>query len=69
MIRLFTALEISDETAERLEGLQRGIEGARWIERESFHITLRFIGDVPENIAAAVDEALAHIPLCPRQTG
>ncbi len=65
MIRLFTALEITDETAERLEGLQRGIEGARWIDRDSFHITLRFIGDVAENIAADVDEALSHIPFTP----
>lgn len=65
MIRLFTALEIPDEIAERLLGLQRGIEHARWIERDSFHITLRFIGDVPENIADDIDQELSAIPFTP----
>ncbi|MGV8997741.1 MAG: RNA 2',3'-cyclic phosphodiesterase [Parvibaculaceae bacterium] len=65
MIRLFTALEIPDEIAERLLPLQRGIEGARWIERESFHITLRFAGDVPENIADDIDVELGRITFAP----
>ncbi len=65
MIRLFTALEIPDEIAARLEHLQRGVEGARWIERENFHITLRFIGDIPENVAADVDVALEAVPVAP----
>ena len=65
MIRLFTALEIPDEVAEKLIPLQRGINGARWIERPDFHITLRFIGDVAENVADDIDEALAEIPVEP----
>ncbi len=65
MIRLFTALEIPDQVAEKLVRLQRGIEGARWIDRADLHITLRFIGDVPENVAADVDDALALIPVTP----
>jgi 2'-5' RNA ligase len=65
MIRLFTALEIPHGVAARLESLQRGIENARWIERENFHITLRFIGDIPENVAADVDDALAEVPFEP----
>jgi len=65
MIRLFTALEIPGEAAEKLARLQQGLEGARWIERADFHITLRFMGDVPENVAADIDEALADIPMEP----
>jgi 2'-5' RNA ligase len=65
MIRLFTALEIPGGIADRLQGLQRGIEGARWIERENFHITLRFIGDIPEDVAADVDTALQEVPFEP----
>ena len=65
MIRLFTALEIPDEAAEKLARLQQGLEGARWIERGDLHITLRFIGDVAENIAADIDAALAEIPVAP----
>ncbi|MEQ8326645.1 MAG: RNA 2',3'-cyclic phosphodiesterase [Parvibaculum sp.] len=65
MIRLFTALEISDEAAERLARLQRGLDGARWIERPDFHITLRFAGDVAEDVADDIDEALAEISMHP----
>lgn len=65
MIRLFTALEIPDEVAEKLIPLQRGLEGARWIERPDFHITLRFMGDVPEDVANDIDEALSDIPVHP----
>ncbi len=65
MIRLFTALEIPDDIARRLETLQSGIEHARWIERENFHITLAFIGDIAEDIAADLDDALAGIPFEP----
>lgn len=65
MIRLFTALEIPDEIAERLTRLQRGIEGARWIEPRDFHITLRFVGDVPEDVASDIDDALRAIAFDP----
>lgn len=65
MIRLFTALEIPDAVAEKLARLQQGLEGARWIERPDFHITLRFMGDVPETVADDIDEALSDIPVEP----
>ncbi|PKQ08716.1 MAG: RNA 2',3'-cyclic phosphodiesterase [Alphaproteobacteria bacterium HGW-Alphaproteobacteria-12] len=65
MIRLFTALEIPDEAAERLQRLQQGIDGARWVERTDLHITLRFIGDVPEDVADDIDEALSDGPAQP----
>lgn len=61
MIRLFTGLEIPPSAAQRLSLLQAGLQGARWIDPENFHITLRFIGDVPEDTASEVDEALSHI--------
>lgn len=65
MIRLFTALEIDDEAAARLVRLQTGMDGARWIERADLHITLRFFGDMPENIADDLDAELAMIPFQP----
>lgn len=61
MIRLFTALEIPPHVADRLELLQSGLKGARWIDREAFHITLRFIGEVPENMAGDIDRALSSL--------
>lgn len=65
MIRLFTALEIPDDVAEKLIPLQQGIDGARWIERPDFHITLRFAGDIPEDVADEFAAALEEIPAAP----
>jgi 2'-5' RNA ligase len=61
MIRLFTAIAIPPEIGEGLLARQHGIEGARWRPLEAFHITLRFVGDVAEDVAADLDEALAEI--------
>jgi len=46
MKRLFIALEIPQTIAMDLSALRGGIAGARWIEPQDFHITLRFIGKV-----------------------
>ena len=46
MPRLFTGLEIPAQLAESLSLLRGGLPGARWIDRENYHLTLRFIGDV-----------------------
>ncbi|WP_137157118.1 RNA 2',3'-cyclic phosphodiesterase [Rhizobium sp. FKL33] len=51
MPRLFTALEIPQSAALSLSLLRGGLPGARWIDRENFHITLRFIGDVDHRTA------------------
>lgn len=61
MIRLFTAIAIPPEIGQGLLSRQQGIEGARWRPLEAFHITLRFIGDVQEPVAAELDEALETI--------
>lgn len=46
MLRLFTGIELPPDVAFDLNFMQGGILGARWIDRQSFHITLRFIGDI-----------------------
>ena len=61
MIRLFTAVEIPDTVRLRLSLLQGGIPGARWIPRESLHLTLRFIGEVDHAVARDIDDVLAEI--------
>jgi 2'-5' RNA ligase len=54
--RLFVGLEIPGELRDRLTMIQSGVQGAKWVPRENFHITLRFIGEVDE--AQARDLAL-----------
>jgi 2'-5' RNA ligase len=51
MPRLFTALEIPPDVRSAISSLRGGLPGARWIDPENYHVTLRFIGDVDETIA------------------
>jgi 2'-5' RNA ligase len=51
MPRLFTALEIPAEIGDSLSMLRGGLPGARWIDPEFYHLTLRFIGDVDDSVA------------------
>ena len=46
MPRLFTGLEIPAEIGQSLSNLRGGLPGARWIDPENYHVTLRFIGDI-----------------------
>lgn len=65
MIRLFVAFELPEMLRDRLAALQSGVPGARWTEFDNFHLTLRFIGEVDEPVAADIDlflEDLRHPP-------
>ena len=45
--------------------LQSGLPGARWIDRESLHLTLRFIGDVEMPVAREIASALEKVKTPP----
>ncbi|MRI54305.1 RNA 2',3'-cyclic phosphodiesterase [Methylobacterium sp. DB1607] len=60
MPRLFTGLEIPPEIAEPLSFFRGGLPGARWIEPSDYHITLRFLGEVDDVVAADLDAGLAE---------
>lgn len=61
MIRLFVALDLPEELCDELSSMCGGIPGARWVPEENYHLTLRFIGEVPGWQAQEIDEALAGI--------
>ena len=61
MLRLFTGLEIPPDIKFELDMMKGGVVGARWMERDSYHLTLRFIGDIEENLARDLAEALDAI--------
>ena len=61
MPRLFTGLELPRDIADHLALLQGGLHGARWINRDNFHITLRFIGDIDHVTAREVVSALDRV--------
>jgi RNA 2',3'-cyclic 3'-phosphodiesterase len=61
MPRLFTGLEIPPDIATELSLLRGGLSGARWIDVENYHLTLRFIGDIDERTAGDVYSALERV--------
>ncbi|CAH1658155.1 MULTISPECIES: RNA 2',3'-cyclic phosphodiesterase [unclassified Chelatococcus] len=61
MPRLFSALSIPEDVAGALSLLRGGLPGARWMEPNDYHLTLRFIGDIDDAMARDIDETLAEI--------
>ena len=61
MIRLFVAIPLPDSVRTQLSMLQSGLQGVRWIKPENIHLTLRFIGEVPNDVAGDIDAALSAV--------
>jgi 2'-5' RNA ligase len=66
MPRLFTALEVPADIGTQLSFLRGGLPGARWIDAENYHVTLRFLGDIGDrtaNEAAHLLDGIAREPI------
>ncbi|MBO6813648.1 MAG: RNA 2',3'-cyclic phosphodiesterase [Rhizobiaceae bacterium] len=61
MPRLFVALDVPPSIAAHVSFLQGGLFGARWIDKENFHITLRFIGDIERPMARELAAQLERV--------
>jgi len=61
MPRLFAGLEVPAEIGQTLSDLRGGLPGARWIDPEDYHVTLRFIGDIDGDIANEIALLLPRI--------
>src|SRR5260370_26548838 len=61
MPRLFTALEIPREIAFSLSMMRGGLPGARWIDPENYHLTLRFVGDIDDALAGEIACGLGSV--------
>src|SRR5262245_63339724 len=61
MPRLFTGVEIPSDVGQALATLRGGLPGARWIDPENYHLTLRFIGDVADDVAHEVASMLGRV--------
>ena len=61
MPRIFTGVEIPSDIGQALSMLRGGLPGARWIDPENYHLTLRFIGDVDEMVAQEVALMLGRV--------
>ena len=65
MPRLFIGLEIPDDVGHALSLLRGGLPGARWIDPENYHVTLRFLGDVDGTTARDFAHSLGDIAASP----
>jgi len=65
MPRLFTAIEIPEPIRQRLSFIRAPLSGAKWIEAEDMHITLRFVGDVDGRTADEFVGFLASVRAAP----
>lgn len=61
MPRLFTGLEIPPSVARALAMMRGGLPGARWIDPENYHLTLRFIGDIDDALAREIALLLGRV--------
>jgi 2'-5' RNA ligase len=61
MLRLFVGIGFPPELKLRLSLLRAGVPGAKWVDPGNFHLTLRFIGETGEDIAADIDDALSRL--------
>ena len=66
-MRLFIALEIPAAVRENLAAVQNKLPiteaGIRWVRPENFHVTLKFIGSVPDEKLQAISEALRSVSI------
>jgi RNA 2',3'-cyclic 3'-phosphodiesterase len=65
MPRLFTGLEIPPSIAQSLAMMRGGLPGARWIDPENYHLTLRFIGDIDDALARDIVGLLGRVQRAP----
>ena len=61
-MRLFIAIDLPREVRYLLSSLSgHGMQGARWVPPENYHLTLRFIGETPAYQAEEIDHVLAAL--------
>ncbi len=57
-MRLFVAIDLPEKVKEQVVGLCCGLPGARWVNPEQLHLTLRFIGEVDGGMFRDIRETL-----------
>lgn len=65
MIRLFVGLDFPPDVRQILASSLSGIPNARWVPAENLHLTLRFIGEVDEDVADDIHDQLATLRHAP----
>lgn len=72
MIRAFLSVELSDDVRARLAGLQQDLKQRiapdlpkpvrlSWVRPDSLHLTVKFLGDIPDSIVEPLRVAMADV--------
>ena len=61
MFRLFVGIMLPQDVRTSLSRLCCGLTGAKWVDTDSLHLTLRFIGEVGGDKAEDIDAALQQV--------
>lgn len=64
--RLFIAVDFSDEIKDRILNFQKEIRkriygDIKWVERENFHLTLKFLGEVSEDLIPHIEDTMIEV--------
>lgn len=66
MPRLFVAIDLPDKLKDGLLSLQEDdLPPGRWPQRDAIHLTLHFIGNVPDSVADAYEGVLDTVKVAP----
>ena len=65
MPRLFVALELPEVLKQAVGDLQAGLGDARWLEADTLHLTLAFVGEADPSGRRRIEEALARVEARP----
>lgn len=76
-MRLFLAIDIPEAVKEQVMAarahLARGVRGVKWVEDHNLHLTVKFLGEVPEarltDITKAVRSVITGYPVFTLQVG
>lgn len=64
-LRLFAAFALPEALKKLLIGRMHGVEAARWQTAEQLHLTLRYFGEVSEDVAADIDDMIGNLDFAP----
>jgi len=70
-MRLFVALDIDQQIRDRIASFMSEMRGlapaVRWVQPESLHVTLKFIGERPEPMVKDIENAMRGVRVAPFQ--
>ena len=63
MQRLFTGFRLPEPIVDWLSGLELEMAGARWIDPDDYHVSIRFFGEVNRHVAEDIRAGLSSLYL------